>query len=302
MLALKSVSSQHSPASPSHTIGRLRLAVAAPLVKVSRALREQPAFFTPLHKETRTRVTRSLKSKLAIVSLIFVACSVALDSQALAQQRRAANVGQRAVVVDERLAALRESPELSAHLLQRLNRGHKVTIVGSRQAADGITFYRVTLTKRTGGWMQSEAVISPVRKNDDERLLRLIRGSEDFDRLARAYIFLELFPRSPLRPAVLLLYAEVAEEAATKLSRDAVRRLDAHEMQAGGAPDYSYFLNYNGLDRYNRQGVSFVFDRTRKQFHYDGAAWREIVRRYPNSPEAAEARKRLDALATMLKR
>ena len=149
--------------------------------------------------------------------------------------------------------------------------------------------------------MQSDAVISTARKDDDERLLRLIRGSEDFDRLARARIFLDLFPKSPLRPAVLMLYAEAAEEAANRLSRDAARRLDAHEMKAGGAPDYSYFLNYNGLDRYNRQGVSFVFDRAAKRFYYDGAAWREIVRRYPQSAEAEAARKRLEALATTQK-
>ena len=42
-----------------------------------------------------------------------------------------------------------------------------------------------------------------------------------------------------------------------------------------------------------------MFDRASKQFHYDGAAWREIIRRYPNSPEAAEARKRLEGLPTV---
>jgi hypothetical protein len=56
-------------------------------------------------------------------------------------------------------------------------------------------------------------------------------------------------------------------------------------------------LNYSGLDRYNRQGVIFTFDREAKKFHYDGAGWREIVRRYPQSPEASEAQTRLAALA-----
>ncbi len=252
--------------------------------------------------------TRSLSVKLPVASLIFVACALLLCSQSLAQQKRAAQRntnlssvggGQRAVVVDERLAALRESPELSARLLQRMRRGRKLSIQGSRRAADGLTFYRVMLTRRTIGWVQSEAVITASLQADDERLLRLIRGSEDFDRLARAHIFLDLFPKSPLRPTVLRLYAESAEDAAAKLSRDAARRLDAHEMQAGGAPDYSYFMNYNGLDRYNRQGVTFIFDRTAKRFQYDGAAWREILRRYPQSPEAAEARKHLEALAAV---
>ena len=65
-------------------------------------------------------------------------------------------------------------------------------------------------------------------------------------------------------------------------------------MDAGGAPLSSYFLNYNGLDRYNRSGVKFVFEPANKQLHYDGAAWREILRRHPRSPESSEARKRLE--------
>jgi hypothetical protein len=30
--------------------------------------------------------------------------------------------------------------------------------------------------------------------------------------------------------------------------------------------------------------VTFTFDRSAKKFHYDGAAWREIVQRHPDSP------------------
>jgi hypothetical protein len=183
-----------------------------------------------------------------------------------------------------------------------MSRGRMVAITGTKRTPDGLTFYRVAVTRRTRGWLQSEAVVAPSRANDDERLLRLIRGSEDFDRLVRARIFLDLFSRSPLRPTVLMLYAEAAEAAASRLSREAGRRLDEREMAAGGAPPFSYFLNYNGLDRYNRQGISFVYDRTSKQFHYDGESWREILRRYPRSPEAAEARKRLDSLAAVIKR
>jgi hypothetical protein len=205
--------------------------------------------------------------------------------------------GQRAVVVDERLAALRDQPDLSANLLQRMSRGRVVAIRGSRRSPDGVTFYRVMVTRRTGGWVQSEAVVSPSRREDEARLLRLIRSSEDFDRLVRARIFLDVYPRSPLRPAVLALLGEEAEKSAARLSRDAARRLDEKEMAAGGAPVFSYFLNFNGLDRYRRQGVAFVFDRAAKQFHYDGAAWREVLRRHPRSPEADEARKRLAALA-----
>jgi hypothetical protein len=237
-----------------------------------------------------------------VISLTFIGCTLFSATSAVAQPRRAPEGGQRAVIVDERLAALRDAPDLSANLLQRVSRGRMVAIRGFRRAPDGVTFYRVAVTRRTVGWMQSEAVVTLGRSRDDERLLRLIQNSEDFDRVVRARIFLDVFQRSHLRPTVLLLYGEAAEKAALRLSREAVRRLDEKEMAAGGAPVFSYFLNYNGLDRYRRQGITFVFDRTAKRFHYDGASWREIVRRYPRSPEAEEARKRLDALSAIAAR
>ncbi len=229
-----------------------------------------------------------------VLLLLLVCASV---SVAYGQQRRRApGGGMRAVVVDERLAVLRSEPSLSAQLLQRLSRGRNVSVTGTRRSAEGVLFHRVSVTRRTRGWVQAEAIASPMRGGDDDKLLRLIRGSEDFDRLTRASIFLNLFPRSPLRPAVLLLFGDAAEEAATQLSREAGRRLNEREMTAGGAPVRSYFLNYNGIDRYRRQGVVFTFDSAAKQFHYDGAAWREIVRRYPQSPEAEQARARLNGL------
>ncbi|HEY9286328.1 MAG TPA: hypothetical protein VIP46_22945, partial [Pyrinomonadaceae bacterium] len=60
---------------------------------------------------------------------------------------------------------------------------------------------------------------------------------------------------------------------------------------------HSYFLNFNGLDRYSRQGVNFTFDRAGRRYAYDGACWREILRRHPRSLEAAQARARLAAPA-----
>lgn len=243
-----------------------------------------------------TRIRRTL-------ILFSFSISILLCAQlTLAQQKRRTPVGGRlAVVADERLAALRDAPSLSAHLLQRMGRGRLVAITGTRRA-DGVAFYRVNVTRRTHGWIQSEAVYSPTRAGDDEHLLRLIQASDDFDRIARADIFLENFPHSPLRPTVLLLYGDSAEEAAVRLSRDASRRLEEKEMTAGGAPLHSYFLNYNGLDRYNRQGINFIFDAATKRFHYDGASWREIIRRYPHSPEAAEAHKRLETLRSLASR
>lgn len=236
----------------------------------------------------------SSKRITLVLSLLLLSSFSQAQGQTL---RRAPAGGARAVIVDERLAVLRDEPSLYARLLQRMSRGRMVSILGQRRTPEGVLFYRVAVTRRTRGWVQSEALVQPGRSGDDERLLRLIRGSEDFDRIVRARLFLDLFVKSPLRPSALMLYATEAEAAAQRLSRDAQRRLEEREMAAGGAPVFSYFMNYNGLDRYRRQDIVFTFDLARKQYRYDGAAWREILRRYPQSPEAAEARKRLEALA-----
>jgi hypothetical protein len=205
--------------------------------------------------------------------------------------------GRVAVVVDERLSALRAAPDLTAKLLERLSRGHLVSIRGERTTADGLKFYRVALSSRTFGWLQSDAVVVPWRAGDDRRLLTLIESSDEFDRIVRAKTFLDAFPQSLLRPKVLAMYAGEAEDVADKLTRDAGRRFAKNELPPIGAPEFSYYLNYNGLDRYNREGITFLFDRATKKFSYDGAAWREILKRYPNSAEATGARKHLDALA-----
>ena len=216
---------------------------------------------------------------------------------AFGQKPRIPPGGHLAVVADERLAALRSQPDSSARLLRRIGRGRFVSIRGSRRGHDGLLFYQVAVTRRTFGWLQSDAVVSSWRPGDDYRLLRLLDGADEFDRVARAKIFLDLFPRSPLRSKVLLIYGDAAEEAAMKLSREAERRFERRELPTAGAPEFSYYLNYSSLDRYNRQGVIFTFDRTAKKFHYEGWAWREIARRYPSSAEAAEAQKRLTLLA-----
>lgn len=201
--------------------------------------------------------------------------------------------GRRGIVVDERLAALRKTPDLSGQLVRRLSRGRLVAIRGSRTTPDGVVFLRVKVTSRTRGWIQREAIASPARAGDDERLLDLIKASGGFDLIVRARIFLDHFPRSPLHRQVLLLLGDAAEEEAAKLSREAAKRLD---ITTTSAPPFTYFLNYSGLDRYNRQRVGFVFDETTKRFHYNGAAWRELLRRYPTTPEALAARERLAKL------
>jgi hypothetical protein len=209
-------------------------------------------------------------------------------------QKFEANSG-KAIVVDERLAVLRAAPGLFAKPLQRMRRGRTVTIFETREA-DGLTFFRVAAVPNTQGWVQKEAVAGRFRRGDDERLARLVQASDGFDQIERAQIFLENFTDSPFRPSILLLFGDLMEEIALKMSADAARRLSRREMAASGAPLYSFYLNYSSLDRYQRLGIGFVFNSSTRLFHYDGTSWREIIKKSPATNEAVEAQRRLDAL------
>ena len=205
-----------------------------------------------------------------------------------------------AVVIEEKLAILRFEPSLAAIPIQRLRTGRALLITGERQT-DGITFFRVKLPPEKSGWVQAEAIASNTKQDDDERLAALIRVADGFDKLELATVFLENFPKSAFRPAILLLAGDLAEEASEKLSLSASRKLSANEIQASGAPLRSFYLSFNELDRYRKIGVGFVFNQTTKRFHYDGSAWREILQKYSDSAETAEARKRLDSLILQTK-
>lgn len=200
-----------------------------------------------------------------------------------------------AIVIDERLAILRTQPSLYSDSIQRMRTGRLLTISGTKQA-DGVTFYRVIVPPKNYGWVQAEAIIRKNKREDDERLMRLIQASKGFEQFERGAIYLENFPGSPLRPAILLLLGDLAEEIALKLSRDATRQLDKQEMSASGAPLYSFYLSHSSLDRYRKIGINFWFNPTTKAYHYDGTNWREIIAKFSKSNEAAEAKKRLDSL------
>jgi hypothetical protein len=240
-----------------------------------------------------------------VVSLLFTALVFACFAEA--QKRPAASkryqgptVNRRegagsAVVIDETLSVLRETPSLFSQPVQRMRRGRRVQILGSREA-DGITFLKVAALPSGSGWVQADAVFGNFRKGDEERLARLVQASDGFDQLEIATEFLDLYPRSALRPSILLLFGDVVEEAAVKLSRDASNRLSRREMAATAAPLHSYFLNFVSLDRYRKLGIVFQFNSSNRTFHYDGKSWAEVAAKFPQSPEAAEAQKRLDAL------
>lgn len=239
---------------------------------------------------------------LLIVFCLFTAVADAQKRRDSAKIRKKNNdaqnlreIAQQAVVIDESLAVLRIRPSLFADAVQRMRRGRKVRIVETREA-DGVIFYRVSAPPNSSGWIQSEAVFGKSRRGDDERLARYIQATTGFDQVEIAAQFLEHFPASPLRPAILLLFGDLVEETAARLSRDAARRLDRREMAASGAPLHSFYLNFVSLDRYRKLGIVFLFEPGAKSYHYDGASWKEIIRKYPDTKEAFEAQKRLDLL------
>ena len=229
-----------------------------------------------------------------ITSLVILSVAFNLNIfNAAAQKQKVPTGGRLGVVVDERLSALRATPDLRGRLVRRIARGRLVAIRRQKVDREGVMFYLVNVSSRTSGWMQREAIASSSQHGSDQSLMTLIESSQDFDRIVRARIFLNYFPHSRLRPKVLLILGNAAEESSERLSRDASRRL----TETPTAPEFTYFLNYSGLDRYNRQGVVFLFDKQSRRFHYDGLAWRELIRTYPNVPEALEARHRLQILS-----
>jgi len=207
---------------------------------------------------------------------------------------RSKEVGQTAVVLDETLSVLRINPSLFSDHIQRMRRGREVKILGV-QEADGVRFYKITADKNYG-WIQAEAVFGKFRISDEERLARLVQASSGFDQLEIAAYYFTLYPKSKFRPALLLLFGDLCQEAAVRLSRDATSRLDRREMAASGAPLHSFYLNYVGLDRYRKLGITYKFNPSTKQYYYNGGSWVELAEKFPASAEAAEAKKRIDSV------
>lgn len=210
-------------------------------------------------------------------------------------------IGSTAVVMDETLSVLRLKPSLFADSVQRMRRGRKVQILGVAEA-DGVKFYRVSALPGNTGWVQSDAVFGKFRSGDDARLARLVQASSGFEQIELASSFFELYPQSQFRPALLLLFGDLLEEAAAKLSKDAGSRLDRREMAASAAPMHSYYLNFNMLDRYRKLDIVFLFNSAVRSFHYNGASWKEILQKSSGSGESAEAQKRLDSLKEKMER
>lgn len=207
----------------------------------------------------------------------------------------------KAVVIDERLSALRQEADIHAPVLKRLRVGRAVYITSAKGA--GSAFYRVAVTRRTRGWIHQGALALPGRAGEDERVLRVIEETRDgLDRIALCELFLERFSRSRYSPRALLLLGEEAERAAAALTQHARRRLKTVDEAAHDVSTEEFYLSDPGLDRYSRLRIGFRFDPSQTRYAYDGRAYRDLVRRYPHSTEAATARRQIDSLDSQLAR
>ncbi len=230
-------------------------------------------------------------ARTAIGGIVFL---VALSITATAQTRRKTVIpGKRAIIVDERLSALRTQPDVKAPLSQRLRRGRVIGIRGAKKSKDGQQFLRVSVTRNTQGWVLAEAVAQSGTAADGERLLKLVEDTnDDFIKARLAKLCADEFRSTPSAPRCLLKLGEAADSAAERLTRDAKRRVGNEEPSAG-LSKRDYFLNFVGLDRYNRVGVIFDYDEKTERIVYDGEAYRELAKRYPKSDDAESARKKL---------
>lgn len=230
----------------------------------------------------------------------FALAGVAAMTATAQSERNVFAPGQRAVVFDERLSALRARPDIKAPLKQRMRRGRRVGIIGANTARDGAKFFRVAVSRNTRGWVLADAVIRSGAAADAERLMRLIEETNDeFTQARLARLCANEFRSTKFAPKALMILGEAAEGAAERLSRDAKRRVGEDDSDAkpnAGLTKRDFMLNYAGLDRYNRIGVMFDYDAASDRIVYDGAAYRELLRRYPRSAEAQAALARLTNL------
>ena len=204
----------------------------------------------------------------------------------------------KALVIDERLSALRREADIHAPVLKRLRIGRTVYITSKSRRGD---FYRVAVSRRTRGWIQPGAVALVGRAGQDAHMMKVIEETGDgLDRIALCRLLLEQFSHSRYGPRALLLLGEEAGHAAAALTQHARRRLKTLDEQQSGAQAEAYYLNDPGLDRYSRLRVAFRFDTSQSRYVYDGQAYRDILRRYPQSAEAEAARHHLEDLEAHL--
>jgi hypothetical protein len=200
----------------------------------------------------------------------------------------------KAFVVDDRLSTLRREPGLQSEVIHRLRLGHPVYIIATRTDADA-RYCRVAVTRRTRGWILEPALALSGKAGEDQRVMKLIEATKDgIDRIALCRLLIDRFSQSQLVPRALLVMGEEADRVAQTLTLRSRKRLADAAEENWNASARAYFLNDVGLDRYSKLHVVFDFNEATSEYVYDGRAYGEIVRRFPNNEAAIVARERLD--------
>lgn len=203
----------------------------------------------------------------------------------------------KAFVVDDRLSALRREPGLQSEVIHRLRLGRPVYIITSAKPKAEPRFCRVAVTRRTRGWILESALAAPGRAGEDRRIMKLIEGTKDgLDRISLCWLIIDRFGQSKLVPHALLLMGEEADRAAQVLTQRARKRLADASEETWNASARDYFLNDVGLDRFSKLHIVFDYNAITSEYVYDGRAYGEIIRRFPNHEEAVLARQRIEAV------
>ncbi len=209
----------------------------------------------------------------------------------------------KAFVVDDRLSTLRHEPGLQSEVIHRLRLGRPVYIIGSAKPKAGPRFCRVAVTRRTRGWILESALAMQGKTGEDQRIMKLIEGAKDgLDRISLCRLLTERFGQSQLVPRSLLLMGEEADRAAQMLTQRARKRLADASDENWNASSRDYFLNDAGLDRYSKLHIVFDFNESTSEYVYDGRAYGDIVRRFPNHEEAGLAQQRIELVKQKMAR
>src|SRR5262249_57555613 len=102
--------------------------------------------------------------------IAFALAAVAAITATAQSERKVFLPGQRAVVFDERLSALRARPDVKAPLKQRMRRGRRLGILGAATAGDGAKFFRVAVSRNTRASALADAAIRTAVAPDPHRL------------------------------------------------------------------------------------------------------------------------------------
>lgn len=197
----------------------------------------------------------------------------------------------KAFVADDRLSTLRREPDPRSEVIHRLRLGRAVYIIGGARATPLERYYRIAVTRRTRGWILGAALALPGRVGEDQRLMKLIEVTRDaIDRISLCRLIIDRFSQSPLVPRALLLMGEEADRAAQTLTQRARKRLADASEEDWNATAREYFLNDVGLDRYSKLHVVFDFNESTSEYVYDGRAYGDLIRRFPDRNEAGRAR------------